>query len=339
MAQGGMTYFFFLLARTFSFPLFILCHGVILLLWGALFLKRNFHSRNAVFPLISLIMTTFMGVMGSLIGFLICLLIVPFRSVPEPFKSKAFLIQGAAQAFDEEPSLLAVLNEKDLQTKTTVVPFKDILTGGTLEDKAEAVTKINYHYKSSFARVLFLAKRDDKHSIRVLAASTLSRLNQKYLRRHRKLLSQAQKASASAWHFLSLAHHLRRYAACGFLDKNRAHYLRQESIAWYQKYLTLYPNDLKVLKILARLYAANNQLQKALEVFQVLQKQNIPLTLKQRLCYLSVLYDMGSYDQVRKTIGTMEADQKQFFGSENGFLSKGLLEPWVKGFLKEEASV
>lgn len=124
-----------------------------------------------------------------------------------------------------------------------VTPFVDILAFGTLAQKQELITLVTKHFQPAFAPALRMALRDPNSSIRVQAASSVTKIENDLMARSMELGDAVQSQPSNPQLLLALAAHYDEYAATGLLDPLQEAASRESALAAYRKYLTIQPGD------------------------------------------------------------------------------------------------
>lgn len=326
--EGGLTYF--LLRGNLSFFGYLGAHGVLMAAAVLLTLGNSTKFKKINLYLLTILVTSVTGVLGAGMGFLASMLTLYRGTKKRPALENLGLEEETLEKADEEPQLIADLSEKDLKSKAQVIPFLEILTAGTLNEKLETVSKISQHYRPEFAPALLKAKQDENNSIRVLAASTIAKIDQKMLRRYKSLAKKYEEDPSSLVVLLNLARHASAYADCGVLDSYRESHFREKAIDFFEKYIQSRPKDHKTLLVLTKLYLKQKRPSKALTLYEVLIQQKVKLNLIDLFWYFECLYQVGKYNTIRQQMERFLKSKFEEVAPNDLFFINDILKPWTQ---------
>ena len=292
--------------------------------------SQKFKARKINLYLITLALTATTGVFGAGIGLLTAVLFSYNKGKKSDPLAFLGLEDNPFDKVDEEPKLVASLSEEDIKNKAQVIPFKDVLSNGSLNQKMDVLSKISRHYRPEFSQILMMAKKDKRNNIRVLSASTIAKIDQQFMRLYKNLSLKHRQYSKSPALLLSLARHASAYADCGILDVFRQKHFREKSIQYFRDYLAIKPQDIGSHLTLAKVYLKNGETEASIKIFTGLLKSKVKLGLVDLFWYLETLYEGGHFNLIRQRIQSLE---KAGVLSKNHdfFILNNILKPWAKG--------
>jgi hypothetical protein len=209
-----------------------------------------------------------------------------------------------ASLFPEETSRSGLISgpplpSSDEETSGTinVVPFMDILSFGTRQQKQSMIALMTSRFQPAFAPVLRKALNDSNNAIRVQAATATTKVENNFLERSMQLADAAKKNPHSPAVLLDLARHYDAYAFAGILDEKRERENRDKAIAAYRGFLELKPEDLTVKAELGRLLVRTGDFAQAIALLHqaIEDRVSSPQIV---LWYMESLYSLGRYEEL-----------------------------------------
>lgn len=226
---------------------------------------RNAFGQNINIPVMALTLISVTGLMGA---FVILLIVVIMGLTPNggtPFSQWYYsLFPDETKSKEDELYERLYHGLDDLSDKTGVVSFDDVIKLGTYRQKQEAISKIVNHYHPDFANTLKTAINDPMNSVRVQAATAISKVLDTYVQLHEKLMVAREKYPKNHKVLINLARHTHAYANCGLLEPERTRALEEDALRYFQEYLALYPDDVHALYFVGEIYLYKNQFEEAL---------------------------------------------------------------------------
>jgi hypothetical protein len=134
-----------------------------------------------------------------------------------------------------------------------VMPLVDLLEHGDELQKQAVVSLVARSFRPSLAPLLRRALEDPSSAVRAQAATTIARIEGKFLERVVALRREIARDAATPDSILELARLFDDYAYTGLLDPEREHQNRQEALALYLDYLGRNPADTSVTVAVVRL--------------------------------------------------------------------------------------
>ena len=135
-----------------------------------------------------------------------------------------------------------IAEQEDYSSKTRLVPFMDIMSSGTEEEKAEAINKIILYFRPSFTPALVAGLSDKNPIVRVRAATAVARLQQDALERRELLEGVIKKNPQDEEAILALARSEEDYSQTAFVNDVERKEMLEKSISLYRRYLELNPS-------------------------------------------------------------------------------------------------
>jgi hypothetical protein len=186
-----------------------------------------------------------------------------------------------------------------------VVPFADVLSGGTLEQKQAVIVLIANRFRPAFAPALLGALNDEDSAVRVLAASAVARIETKFLETSIALEARHGRESgdfAASWH---LACHYDDYANTGLLDDTRALAARQRALDLYRRCERERPEALEVIHAISRLLVRLGREVEAVEALSPAVARGA-VSAETLTWYIECLYRCGRYAALRETCRSLQ---------------------------------
>lgn len=214
----------------------------------------------------------------------------------------------------------------------SVTYLMDVIKLGSDDKKREAILKILRNYDPGFAPILKMALEDDHNSIRVQAATAMTKLKKTYYTTSVKLERLRREWPDKNSISLELAKHYDDYAFSGLLDDKQAAEYQQLSYEYYEEFIDYEPQDSPLIpkaKLrMARLLLRMDKLDEACTHFQHLINEN-PEPSDAYLWYGECLYRMGRYDILREIAGTLaQAPMAQEDALRYPDYIRGIIELW-----------
>lgn len=179
--------------------------------------------------------------------------------------------------------------------------FHDILSNGTLQQKRDAIVLMSKHFRPEFAQALRSALLDPDNSIRVMAASSISRIENRFLEKAMQVDRAAAKAPDDVDILLRQAKLYDDYAFTGLLERDREEANREKAKQIYREIIKLQPENYPATLGLGRLLIRTGEVEEAAErLQQTLQFRNGEPQLM--LWYAECLYKLGHYQELRKLL-------------------------------------
>lgn len=150
----------------------------------------------------------------------------------------------------------------------SVVPFLDVLSFGTEIQKRQALAKMTSQFHPNFASAFRKALNDNSNTIRVQAATAVSKIENGFMEKLMKLTKLKERFDKEPVVVLALAEHYDNYAYTGLLDADREYTNRKKALEHYQEYLDLDPNNTTVRTRIGRILMRAKEHDKACDWFR-----------------------------------------------------------------------
>jgi polysaccharide biosynthesis protein PelE len=188
---------------------------------------------------------------------------------------------------------------RDESSKTySVIPFLDVLSFGNEAQKRQALAKMTSSFHPNFAPAFKRALSDSSNTIRVQAATAITKIENLFLERLMKLSALKDlhpKDPVVVW---ALAEHCDGYAYTGLLDADREQANRRKALEHYQEFLHLKPSDIDAHTRVGRILMRNRDYEKALDWFKNCIEQGY-VNESISLWYSEALFACGRFDELR----------------------------------------
>ncbi len=192
-----------------------------------------------------------------------------------------------------------ILVGRDESSKTyNVIPFLDVLSFGNEAQKRQALAKMTSNFHPNFAPAFRRALSDSSNTIRVQAATAITKIENQFLERLMKLAGLNAKYPNDPVIVLALAEHCDNYAHTGLLDADRELANRQKALEHYREFLMLSPSDVEVHTRIGRILMRNRDYERALEWFKSCMEQGY-VSESISLWFAEALFACGRFDELR----------------------------------------
>ena len=258
------------------------------------------------FPLLLLSTTAVLGPAGPA-GMLLTVLLQRWFA-----RSAISFESWYASLFPEEPGNadaaghLRLATPESAQDEPNIIPFMDILSFGSRQQKESMISLITARFHPEFAPVLRRALNDSNNAIRVQAATAMTMVENRFLERSMDLTNAAKQSPGDPETLLALARHFDAYAFAGILDDQRERENREKATQAYLKYLALEPDDLAAMAELGRILVRRGDYAEALEVLGR-PVNNGTASPQIVLWYMESLYSLGRYGELRRLTQTCQS--------------------------------
>jgi hypothetical protein len=180
-----------------------------------------------------------------------------------------------------------------------VVPFIDVLSFGSRQQKQAMIAMITSRFHPSFAPVLRKALSDSNQAIRVQAATAMTRVENGFLEKSLERAEAARNDPGNPELILRIARHYDSYAFAGILDEKREHENRDKAASAYLRYIEQRPENREISAEAGRLLVRKGDYLTA----AALLRESIRRGDASRaavLWYMESLYRLKRYAELRK---------------------------------------
>lgn len=217
-----------------AIPSILMLHGFVAL--GLLIAAYGMRGTVTESPdfLLFVVATVFLGPLGvaGAAGAALLTRIYAWRATPFEEWYRA-LFPEERQDRTRELYERVVLRGHGPAERSTVAPFADVMTLGSLQEKQAAIALIASGFRPEFAVALRAALNDQEAAVRVQAASAVARIEQHFLRRSMALEARRAVDPSDPVLLMELAGHYAALSATGLIDEMRAKEAAEASLALY----------------------------------------------------------------------------------------------------------
>lgn len=268
------------------------------------FLMAYFYRKrgwNLCFPLLTSLSLVFLGALGPLFILSSASLYVIFNKFTKLRASYKDLFYVS-----EKYNLTEIIYERLTYGQDNFNPeklptiFLDILIYGSEKQKRIAIDRILRHFRPEFSTTLYKALNDKSNSIRVLAASSINRIDAQYMRQNHLLEKKYLDKPDSQENVVDYAAHCEAFSRLAFIDEQRRDHLRDKAIELYEDYHKHHPKNHIVALSLSRLYYLCGQYEEAATALKDYVKNAATHNEEIYRWYLSAIFELQRYDEIRE---------------------------------------
>ncbi|HEU5046407.1 MAG TPA: tetratricopeptide repeat protein [Rickettsiales bacterium] len=277
---------------------FILHVAIVLALAFCVYVMSQGAEKKFVFLLLISVMTTGpFGAAGTILTVLTHLWYTQHAMAFEEWFSSIFPKQPQTTAQRIHENILTGRDEAAQQY--SVISFMDVISFGSEAQKRQALSKATSNFQPNFAPLFHKALRDHSNTIRVLAATGISKIESQFLERMMQLTELKSVRSKDPLVVWAVAEHYDNYAYTGLLDFDRELNNRQKALAHYQEYLQLKPDDIEARNRIGRILMRNKEYEKACEwLHKCIAQGYSSESISQ--WYSEALFACGRYEDLRR---------------------------------------
>jgi tetratricopeptide (TPR) repeat protein len=197
--------------------------------------------------------------------------------------------------------------QEDMSEKAMVQPFQHVMLYGSTSQKRHVLGHLISHYSCAFAPVLKIALQDEDNAVRVYAATTLARIEQRYTQQILAMSSKQRQHPGNPYYKLELALLYDDYAYCGVIDRQRMREMQEKAAALLEDCLRGGKEQLsgtlqeRILRNLGRLYVRMSQPEKATALLApVVNTATETMPASILLWYWESLFRSGRLEDLRR---------------------------------------
>lgn len=236
-----------------------------------------------------------LGAAGALLVFLLRRIFPPDAQSFEAWYRSLF----PEDETGEEQRLASLLDRVAGQEgEVSIGPLFDILSHGTRAQKQIAIAVLTRGFHPAFAPALRMALYDPDNAIRVQAATSMTTIENNFMKRSVALERAALAAPDSPDALKALARFHDEYAATSLLDPLRERRSRRTALDTYIKYLALVPGDAEARLAVARLLVRRKRHAAAASVLERCMRDDL-FTPNMAPWYMECLYHLRRYAELR----------------------------------------
>lgn len=207
--------------------------------------------------------------------------------------------------FPKQPHIISqriyddiVIGRDESSVPYSVISFMDVLSFGNEAQKRQALARATTNFHPNFAPVFRKALSDHSNTIRVMAATGISKVESIFLKRMMQLTEIKSKHPKDHLVTWALAEHYDNYAYTGLLDFDREQLNRRKAMEHYNEYLTMQPQDIEPRNRIGRILMREKQYERACDWFrQCITAGYTSDSIS--LWYSEALFACGRYDELR----------------------------------------
>jgi polysaccharide biosynthesis protein PelE len=271
--------------------------------------KTNTDQRFGMLMFVSSAVTGPVGCAGTLLAALQSMFYVRYRNDFEEWFHSIF--PQDSTTLPEEIVENLDLGRDEHTLDYSVIPFMDVFDTGNTEQKRLALSRMTAKFHPRFAPAFEKALHDADSSVRVQAATAISKIENQF---HDRLLRIARLYRDNPKNPIivkALADHYDDYAFTGLLDSEREPINRNKAREHYLEYLGMKPEDTDTRLRLGRLLVRSGRVDEAIDWFrQSLDSGYSNDSIK--AWYLETLFKAGRYEQLRKGVRTLNVNLETF---------------------------
>jgi tetratricopeptide (TPR) repeat protein len=296
---------FFIFLNGWLHLLFLLIFQVALVGFLVRYVYHCFKRREDLrYPLLLLVSVFGAGPFGAA-GFLLLTLLYPlFKKFSTP-PSVWF-----EDLFPEEKTLLfgriyqrVKSGWDDYSQPNEVDSFQDLFNHGALSQKQAVLDAIVKDFNPSYAPILKQALNDPQNTVRIQAAAIVAKIDDEFAMEQTKLHEEEEEKPEKPEIILKLAEHFDIYVSLGLQDILTSKRLTEKAIEYYQKYLQIKPNDLRVWLAIGKLLFNQKDYENFLIWCENYRKKYKDLPRLVQSWYLEALYRLHRYEELAEHVG------------------------------------
>ncbi|MGE0094297.1 MAG: hypothetical protein AB7M05_00640 [Alphaproteobacteria bacterium] len=283
---------------------------VVALLVGVAFAHRRVGGRSMPLFVLLAITTAVFGPLGAAGSLLVCLLRLVFPADAQSFEAwyRALFPEDEVE---EERRLASLLDRVAGQEgEVSIGPLFDILSHGTRAQKQIAIAVMTRSFNPVFAPALRMALRDTDNAIRVQAATSMTTIENNFMKRAAALDKAARAEPDSPEALKAMALFNDDYATTGLLDPLRERRSRRTALDTYLKYLKLVPGDGPARLAVARLLIRRKRYGVAAAVLERCRRDGL-FTSNMVPWYMECLFHLRRYPELRHLAHSQLGDVAQ----------------------------
>jgi tetratricopeptide (TPR) repeat protein len=257
------------------------------------------------FAYLLLVMALVLGPLGAL-GTLATALLVGFYSrVSLSFKEWFATLFPDRKVPKLEQMYDDIILGRDENGKSySVQSFTDVMTVGSDVQKRTALSRMTAAFRPDFSPAFKLALQDTSPTVRVHAATAITKIENMFYDRLVKLQTLSEHYPKRAEVKRALALHYDDYAFTGLLDPYRESQNRERAHAVYLEYLAQNPSDTLVRQNIGRLLVRSGKVREAADWFKAcIDEGHVTDAIK--LWYFECLFNAGEFQRLRDAVFTL----------------------------------
>lgn len=272
---------------------------VVVVLAAVGFAHRRAGGRSTPLFMLLAITTAVFGPLGAAGSLLVFLLRLAFPADAQSFEAwyRALFPEDEV---GEDRRLASLLDRVAGQEGgVSIGPLFDILSHGTRAQKQIAIAVMTRGFNPVFAPALRMALRDTDNAIRVQAATSMTTIENNFMKRASALEKAARAEPDSPEALKAVARFNDDYAATGLLDPLRERRSRRTALDTYLRYLEIAPGDGPARLAVARLLVRRKRHTAAAAVLERCQRDGL-FTPNMAPWYMECLFHLRRFPELRR---------------------------------------
>lgn len=271
--------------------------------------RAGLDRRLALLMLITSLGTGAIGCAGTLLAALQATFHVRYRHDFEEWYHSIFP-RGTNTAPEEIVEKLELGHDEN-PFAYSVIPFMDVMEIGNEVQKREALSRMAGQFHPRFAPAFQKALVDEHSSIRVQAATAITKIENIFHDKLLKIIQLHREFPKNPVIKKGLAEHYDNYAFTGLLDAERERINREKAREKYLEYLQMRPDDIDVRLKVGRLLIRGERYDQAVDWFKHALDEGYA-TDAIKIWYMECLFKTGRFDELRAAASTFRIDLTQY---------------------------
>lgn len=284
--------------------LFLLLHIIVSAVVLLIGYRQFTAEKDASFTVIAGLTSAVCGIFGALGTLFAAVVYVLFRQTAISFYDWLKTIfppdenTNSEQVYDD-----IVFGVDENPRDYNVMPFLEVMQVGSEVQKRRALSRMTMHFHPRLAPAFKVALKDPNNTIRVQAATSVAKLENKFM----EMLQNIQAASVMAPNdpkvIFATARFYDDYAYTGLLDSERENRNREQAIKFYKKYLEYDGEHIESWTAIGRLHFRGKDYTTAAEWLRHAldrgwHSKNIIVW------YFECLYQLNNFKALREAVAT-----------------------------------
>jgi tetratricopeptide (TPR) repeat protein len=288
--EGALSFYS---ALSLHLLLIVFCIGLIFLYfkigWGIRFL------------IITTLFLALMGPFGAAMSFAIIILYGGYALVVDPASELMKTLMPSIIKTKSSAVYDRIHYGLDIYDVTAdPVSIHEVIKFGSVTQKIKAIEKMLRFYHPEFISVLQLALADPNHSVRIMAATAILSLEDRFHKLYVALEKKYSDNPNDPESILALADHCYEYAHATVFDEVLLDKMKHLAIEKYLEYLSLRPNDVQAGMKLAQMFYDLGDFEAAEDVAEKLAGTDESLTADVFLLLMRIYYEKKEYGKIHR---------------------------------------
>lgn len=291
-----------------SFLLFFIAHfsmSLASIFWG--YRSLEYSSEYGWILFLGLLQGAF-GPIGSGGIFLIFFLRKQFLTDDPHLKSfMDFLFREPQHSFAHHTWEKVRANAADEQEqKVDMICLRDRMRFGDEDQKRAVLTLIGNTFSPFYARLLKYSLRDPNSSVRIHAATILTKISRKFQDQVTQAIRDYEASPEDTELLLKVAESYDSYAYSETVESVREQRLFDRAQEFYEKYLQKVPHDKKTLVKYGRLLLRKGNKKESYRIFKKVFLDTNQLPLESLSWFMELCYDLEYFQEIRDLMESLE---------------------------------